>query len=120
MNRLALIATIALAAPACMDHSQLRLRTAVDAQRPSLTQCYENALAQSPSAQGRMTLLIHIPTGAQQVARVQVGESDRPIQQQQQLQQCVADALVGLPIGSATLAELNVEYTLSFVPDPTL
>lgn len=111
-----LLAVLALALTACVDYSPARLRTAVDAQRPVLDQCYEGALQQNPSTAGRMKLLLHIPTGANQVDGVRFGITDRGVAQAQ-LQQCIANALVGLPIGASTAGDLQVEYTLSFEPE---
>ena len=107
------LVTILLAACAA-DTSQARLRTAVDARKSQLADCYAKALEHDTSMTGKMVLVLHVPQNVDEVDSVDV---ERGRVRDRHLQRCVKEVLVGANIGDAPTDDLNVEYTLAFKQD---
>jgi hypothetical protein len=114
MKRLAL-GLIVLAACG-YENSQLRLRSAVDAQRNGFHECYADTLAGDARAAGTMKMLLHVPSnGNGQIQRVDF-DPQSPLADPK-LQDCVRRVLLGVPIGQGPIQnDLVVEYTLDFHP----
>jgi hypothetical protein len=111
------IAFALLALSACgYESSQLRLRTAVDAQRPGFNRCYEDALAADARTAGTVKMLVHVPpNGNGQIQRVEFNPESQVADPR--LHDCVRRVLMGLPIGEGPVQnDLLVEYTLDFQP----
>jgi hypothetical protein len=98
------------------ENSQLRLRSAVDAQRGSFDQCYADALADDARTSGTMRMLLHVPhNGNGQIQRVDFDPKSQLAEPR--LQDCVRRVLLGVPIGQGPIQnDLVVEYTLDFQP----
>jgi hypothetical protein len=116
MNTLALISIGLLSLIAACggpDHSQRRLRTAVDAQQDALNRCYEKTLKRDAEAAGTMTVTMRVPTNTDgQVDRVEIATRDL---ESKKLQTCVRNTLLGLRIKPPE-DEVRVQYTLKFAP----
>jgi outer membrane biosynthesis protein TonB len=110
----AALAALPLMAAGCgIGKAQTHLRTAVDSRKPTLDSCYGAALERDDGAAGEMALSIHVSEKSGAVDRVEVvrsalGDPD--------LERCVESALVGTRIDPKPKANLQVEYTLRFVP----
>ena len=99
------------------ENSQLRLRTAIDAQQGRLDRCYAELLAEDPNAEGMVKLLVTVPVRSNgQITNVEFSPKSQI--QDPQLQACVERALIGMPIHGAPIQnDLLVEYTLRFEPE---
>ena len=112
----AMAGAVALAvAGACggVGNSQQHLRTAVDAQRPTLDECYGEALARDETVAGEMALVLHVDKKDGLIEDVQVGQSGI---HDAALQECVESSLVGLTLEERPKVDLEVSYTFEFVP----
>ena len=109
------LAALALAAAGCggIGKAQTNLRTAVDAEKPSLDRCYEQALVRDETLSGSMTVVMRVTEKGGTVESVDITSStvDDPA-----LNKCVESTLVGVQIDPKPKANLEVEYTLQFSP----
>ena len=109
-----LLAILSLLGGACgIGNAQARLRTAVDAKKPSLDTCYGRALERDKNASGEMQLWIHVDESTGRVKRVEIA---RTAIEQAELEECVRTALQGVELDPKPKANLKVEYTLRFSP----
>jgi hypothetical protein len=105
---------LSLLAGGCgIGNAQTRLRTAIDASKPGLDQCYGSALERDRDAAGDMLLLVHVEEKTGRVAQVKVAKTAI---QDAGLHQCVQSALEGVTLDPKPKANLKVEYTLRFAP----
>lgn len=93
--------------------SQSRLRSAVDAKKPTLDDCYASALERDRARSGTMDLWLHVNDESGRVEKVEVSESSVA---DPALQQCVETALVGVQLDPPPGAPMKVDYTLQFRP----
>ena len=116
MKRISVALFVTLAACG-YENSQLRLRTAMDAQQGRLDRCYADLLAEDPNAEGMVKMLVTVPVKSNgQITNVEFSPKSQI--QDPQLQDCVQRVLVGLPINGAPIQnDLLVEYTLRFEPE---
>ena len=94
-------------------NAKSNLRSAVDAKKPTLDDCYAKALERDKSAAGSMTLKLTVKDGKDTVSKVDVvdaGFADG------ELKSCVEGALVGLTIAKKPGANVIIEYQLAFSP----
>ena len=114
MNRCILFVMLA----ACgYENSQLRLRTAMDAQQGRLDGCYAELLAENPEAEGLVKMLVTVPVNNNgTISNVEFSPKSQI--QDPQLEQCIQRVLIGMPINGAPIQnDLLVEYTLRFEPE---
>lgn len=109
------MAALLAAAAGCggIGNAQKQLRSAVDAKKPTLDQCYGAALQRNKETVGDMDLVIHVAEKTGQVEKVDVvrdGVGDG------ELSQCVQSALVGIGVDPKPKANLEISYTLQFTP----
>jgi hypothetical protein len=111
------VALFVMLAACGYENSQVRLRTAIDAQQTRLDACYADLLADVPDAQGMVKMLVTVPVNSNgQITNVEFSPKSQI--QDPQLQQCVQRVLVGMPINGAPIQnDLLVEYTLRFEPE---
>jgi hypothetical protein len=115
-NHVAMTGTLILAftgACAGVGNSQEHLRSAVEAQRPTLDECYGEALARDESLRGQLALVLFVDKADGRVRDAQVTESGVS---DLALQECVRSSLVGLTLEERPKVELEVSYTFEFVP----
>ncbi|MFW6051539.1 MAG: AgmX/PglI C-terminal domain-containing protein [Myxococcota bacterium] len=93
--------------------AQQRLRTAVDAEREQLDGCFAEALERDRNLTGDMVLQLHVSRQTGEVEEVEVDRSDVG---DATLEQCVRTTLAGVRLEEAPRANLQVQYTLRFVP----
>jgi hypothetical protein len=96
-----------------VGNSQEHLRSAVEAQRPTLDECYAEALARDASLSGQLALMLYVDKADGRVRDAQVtdaGVNDLA------LQECVRSSLVGVTLEERPKVELEVGYTFEFVP----
>jgi hypothetical protein len=106
-------ALLGLGACGGIGSAKSNLRSAVDAKKPSLDECYGQALGRDKAAAGSMTLKLTVKDGTGMVNKVEVvdaGFADG------ELQSCVEGALDGLTIASKPKANVEIEYVLRFSP----
>lgn len=109
---LAASALLAFAAAGCADPAaaQARLRTAVDAARPSFERCYQGALGRNREAHGELRATLHVaPSGA--VDGVAPGASTLD---DAELVACVTTALRAVRVEPAPAFAASVAYTFAF------
>ena len=112
--RIATLTLLPLGGGACgIGNAQARLRSAVDARKSTLDECYAQALERDRNAAGEMVLWIHVAEATGQVLQVDIGEGGM---EEVTLQQCVQTALQGVKLQPKPKANLKVEYTLRFAP----
>lgn len=112
---LVLVGLVGSALGCGIGDAQQRLRTAVDAKEKSLDECYAQALERNEGAQGDMSIWVHVSSDTGRVDSVEVSQSEIT---DGALQKCVETTLVGLALVPPPKANLKVEYTLRFVPNP--
>lgn len=103
-----------------VDNSQLKLRTAVDAQRDPLYRCYSQALVNDGDMEGTMRLVIRVPRRTDRVDLVEPsGESQLTNPSlMEPIHRCFQRALMGLSIGGAPIDDdLYVEYAFQLTRD---
>lgn len=112
----ALLILAALASTGCgIGDAQKKLRTAVDAERPSLDDCFAQALERDREMSGGdMQVLLHVSRKTGRVDQAEVAHSEV---EDAALQQCVESALTNVALEEPPKANLKVEYTLRFVPN---
>jgi hypothetical protein len=93
--------------------AQSQLRTAVDAQQPTLDQCYASALERSSDESGQMQVWLHVDKSSGTLKEVEVVDATV---QDTQLKSCVEQALVGIQMDPPPKANLQVEYFIRFNP----
>ena len=104
-----------LAAAGCgIGDAQQRLRTAVEAKRDELGQCYAGALQRDRNAAGEMRVWLNVDSDGGDVDSVEVIES--PIGDPA-FGQCVDGVLRTVQLDTAPKAALEVEYALTFRPE---
>lgn len=94
--------------------SQAQLRTAVDAQKPTLNDCYKAALTRDKTTAGSMEVTLHL---AEKSGKVEQVDFDSPAVGDSQLQECVRTAIVGVQVEPKPKANLVVAYTVQFTPE---
>jgi hypothetical protein len=112
----AAVAAAALSMAGCggIGNAQVQLRSAIDAKKPSLDSCYEQALERNENLAGGMTVWVHVAEKDGTVSEVEVAESAAD---DQELTQCIQSALVGTQISPAPKANLKVEYRIELTPE---
>jgi hypothetical protein len=117
MRRIAIglfgLGLLGLTACGGIGSAKSNLRSAVDAKKPTLDDCYAQALVRDQSASGAMTLKLTVKDGTGMVDKVEVVD---PGFADGELQSCVEGALTGLTIASKPKANVEIEYTLQFSP----
>lgn len=115
MRTLAALGIASLVAAGCggIGDAQKRVRTAVDAQQPTLNECYGAMLARDATAAGSMELTLRVGESGGRVETVNIKRSDLT---DPELQTCVKQALAGVSIQPAPKANLDIGYTLTFTP----
>ena len=94
--------------------AQTRLRTAVDAQRGELSQCYAGALQRDRNAGGEMRVWLEVDHSSGEVDNVEVAST--PIDDPG-FGMCVDGVLRSVRLEEAPKANLRVEYSLMFTPE---
>lgn len=107
----ALLAALFMLGGCGIGNAQTRLRTAVDAQKPTLDDCYASALQRDRTLSGVMQLMLHVDEDSGAVTQVEITS---PGVQDPELQQCVKTVLAGVKLDPPPKANLQVEYTLRF------
>jgi hypothetical protein len=107
----ALVAALCMLGGCGIGNAQTRLRTAVDAQQPTLDDCYADALQRDRTLSGVMQLVLHVDEGSGRITKVDITD---PGLQDVQLQECVKTVLTGVALDPPPKANLEVEYTLQF------
>jgi hypothetical protein len=107
------VAMLAIAGCGGIGKSQTHLRTAIDAKKPTLDDCYASALERDKEIAGSMTLWVHVAEKDGTVTQVEVANSTVT---DAELTQCVETTLVGTQISPAPKANLKVEYQLELRP----
>jgi hypothetical protein len=102
-----------LASGCGIGNAQARLRSAIDARKPSLDQCYAATLERDKGAAGDMRMWVSVDKRSGAVEKVEVLESaiDDPT-----LGQCVQDTVGQVKMDPKPKRGLKVEYTLRFSP----
>jgi hypothetical protein len=108
-----LMALCCLIGCAGIGDAQKRVRTAVDAKQPTLTECYGATLALNEKASGSMLVSLRVTESSGRVDAVAIKQSSIP---DDKLQECVKSALVGIQIAPGPKANLDIDYTLTFAP----
>jgi hypothetical protein len=106
-------AAMLLAGCGDVGDSQGRLRTALEAQKPTLDQCYARALERDEGEAGQMQVWVHVNSQTGKLEEVEVVDATV---QDGQLKSCVEQALVGVQLDPAPAVDLQVEYFLRFNP----
>lgn len=105
---------VALAgACAGVGDSQQHLRSAVEAERPTLDDCYGSALQRDDTVAGEMALLVRVDDEEGRVHDVEVQEAGV---HDAELEECVTSALVGTTLEETPDVDLEVHYTFQFEP----
>lgn len=103
-----------------VDNSQLKLRTAIDANHAGLHRCYTQALVNDGEMEGTMRLVIRVPRSSDHVDMVEPsGESQLTNPNlMAPLHHCFQRALMGMSIGAAPVDDdLYVEYAFQLTRD---
>ena len=118
-HRRFLVVAVALAALGAMvsgcgiGDAQARLRTAIDAKKPTLDECYRVSLVAHKHVAGEMQLAIHVVEATGLADAIEVKSSTV---KDAALHKCVETALVGTKLEPTPNANLKVDYTLRFAP----
>ncbi len=96
-----------------VGNSQEHLRTAVESQRPTLDECYGEALERDEAAAGNMSLVLYVDDDDGRIRDVDVVDSGI---HDAELQECVRSSLVGVTLEERPKVELEVSYIFEFEP----
>lgn len=106
-------ALLGLSACGGIGNAQKNLRSAVDTKKPTLDDCYAQALTRDAKFAGSMTVKLTVGEKSGAVDKVDIVD---PGFADNDLQSCVQGALAGVSIDPKPAANLEVEYTLNFAP----
>lgn len=121
MKRLILTSSLAVAGlcflSACgsVGTAQTDLRRAVDAQQSALNECYRVALTRDEDTSGDLRVRLAMARKTTTVSDVSVLESDVD---DAALTSCINDVLSGVSIEEGPGVDIEVDYTVSFQPQP--
>jgi hypothetical protein len=101
-----------LSAGCGIGDAQTRLRTAIDAKKPTLDECYGTALTRDKTTAGEMRLFVNVDETSGVVNQVEISSGPKD----PMLTKCIESALAGVKLEPAPAANLKVEYTLRFTP----
>ncbi len=94
--------------------SQADLRTAVEARKPTLHDCYASALERDKTTAGSMEVTLHL---AEKSGKVEQVDFTNAAVGDDQLKECVRTAIVGVEVQPKPKANLQVAYTVQFSPE---
>jgi hypothetical protein len=111
----AALSILALVAAGCggLGTAQRDLRSAVEAQRPTLASCYGAALERDRNAAGTVEARLLVTKETGQVEQVTIDRSDVA---DQGFQSCFTDALRSIRIDPKPGVNLDIAYTFELTP----
>ncbi len=116
IGRISILFLLAGLAVGCggVGKSQAQLRTAVEAQKPTLHDCYAAALERDKTTSGSMEVTLHL---AEKSGKVEQVDFTSGSVSDEHLKECVRTAIVGVQVQPKPKANLEVAYTVQFTPE---
>jgi len=115
MSSSAIALFIFVGAAGCgIGDAQTNLRSAVDAKRQELNQCYAAALTRDRDASGTMQAYLYVDSEEGRLTEVEFvgGDVSDPA-----FQSCMSGSLTQVQLSEPPVANLKVEYTFQLTPE---